>query len=81
MMTPGGYVYLTSENARLLLSGHGTNAHPGNPEYAAEIVAEELLGQEVCNANFGEGAWNLLSDYIQQPEQAQTPFEQGVTMC
>jgi hypothetical protein len=81
MMTPGGYVYLTSEKAQLLLSGQNVKGHPGSPEYAMEITSEELLNQEVCNANFSEGAWHILSDYIRESEQEQAPFEQGVTMC
>lgn len=81
MMTPGGYVYLTLEKAQLLLSGQSIKGHPGSPEYAMEITADELLNQEVCDANFSKGAWHMLSDYIREPEQEQAPFEQGVTMC
>ena len=81
MMTPSGFVYLTSEKAQLLLSGQSVKGHPGDPESAMEIATEELLNQEVCAANFSEGAWHLLSDYVREPEQEQAPFEQGVTMC
>ncbi|WP_051685071.1 hypothetical protein [Clostridium sp. KNHs205] len=82
MMTPGGYVYLTPEKAQLLLVGQSTKGHPGSPEYAVEISAEELLEQEVVNARFSDGAWHLLSDYIHEMdmEQEQTPME-GVTLC
>jgi hypothetical protein len=79
MMTPGGYVYLTPERAKLLLSGQNVKGHPGSPEYAMEIPAEELLDQEVFDPSFRDGAWHFLSDYIRNQEQ--TPFEQGVTMC
>jgi hypothetical protein len=80
VMTPGGYVYLTPEKAQLLLSGQRVKGHPGSPEYAVEISAEELLNQEVFDADFSDGEWHLLSDYIRKHEQKQPPFE-GVTMC
>jgi hypothetical protein len=81
MMTPGGFVYLTPEEAQLLLSGQSIKGHPGDPEYAMETTAEELLNQEIHSASFSKGTWRILSDYIREPEQEQAPFEQGVTMC
>jgi len=81
MMTPGGFVYLTPEKAQLLLSGQSIKGHPGDPEYAMEITAEELLDQEVRSASFSKGTWRMLGDYIRELEQEQPPFEQGVTMC
>ncbi|NNJ32886.1 hypothetical protein [Lacrimispora defluvii] len=81
MMTPGGFVYLTPEEAQLLLSGQSLKGHPDDPEYAMEITAEELLEQEIHSASFSKGTWRVLSDYIREPEQEQSPFEQGVTMC
>lgn len=82
MMTPGGYVYLTLKKAQLLLDGQSVSGHPGNPEYNVELPAEELLNQEVVNANFCDGAWHLLTDYIHEKkmEQEQAPME-GVTLC
>lgn len=81
MMTPGGYVYLTPEKARLLLSGQSIKGNPGCSGYDREIPAEELLNQEVCDANFSKGAWHLLSDYIRELKQEQSPFKQGVSLC
>ncbi|NYB73101.1 hypothetical protein HZF24_02990 [Sedimentibacter hydroxybenzoicus DSM 7310] len=81
MMTPGGYVYLTPETAQLLLAGQSVKGNPGSSEFARDVPVEELLDQEVCDANFSEGAWHILSDYIREPEQEQSPFDQGVTMC
>lgn len=82
MMTPGGYVSLAPETAQQLLSGQNVKGHPGNPEYAVELPAEELLNQEVVNANFQDGSWHLLSDYLHEMdmEQEQAPME-GVTLC
>lgn len=79
MMTPGGYVYLSPEKAKLLLEGQSTAGHPGSAEYAMEITANELLDQEVINSNFSEGTWHILSGYAQEMEQ--TSLEKGVTMC
>ena len=80
LMTPGGYVYLTPEKAQLLLDGQSMHGHPGSPEHAVEISAEELLEQEVVNASFRENTWHLLSAYMQEMEQEQAPQE-GVTLC
>jgi len=79
MMTPGGFVYLTPEKAKLLLAGQSVKGHPGNPEYAVEISAEELLNQEVIQANFSDDAWHMLSDVIR--EQKPPSLEQEVAMC
>lgn len=81
MMTPGGFVYLTPEKAKLLLAGQNVSGHPGDPEYAMEITAEELLNQEVIHANFSDDAWHLLSDDIREIQQELPSMEQGVTMC
>lgn len=81
MMTPGGYVYLIPEKAQLLFFGQGVKGHPGSPEYAMEIPAEELLDQEVLESNFVDGAGHLLSDYKHEMEQEPSPLEEGVRMC
>jgi hypothetical protein len=80
MMTPGGFVYLTPEKAKLLLSGQSVKGHPGDPEYAMEITADELLNQEVSDASFLDGAWHLLSDEIREMAQKPPTLDQGVTM-
>lgn len=44
-MTPSGYVDLTAQDAEKVLAGKmKPTAHPGNPEYAAEMEIRELLG-------------------------------------
>lgn len=80
MMTPGGFVYLTPERAKLLLAGQSVAWHPGSPEYAMEVPAEELLEQEVLEANFSDGDWHLLSNYVQEMEQKPPTLDRGVTM-
>jgi hypothetical protein len=73
IMTPGGYVYLTSEKAQLLLSGEDTKGHLGSKTYTVDIPNEELLTQMVIEANFNDGTWNVLSGYKQENEQEQPP--------
>lgn len=44
-MTPAGYVDLTKQDAEKILAGEmEPKGHPGNPEYAMEMEASELLG-------------------------------------
>ena len=44
-MTPSGYVDLTARDAAKVLAGEmRPKGHPGNPEYAVEMEANELLG-------------------------------------
>ena len=81
MITSYGCVYLTPEAARRVLAGERVNGHPGVPQYAMEIDAEELLNQEMHVANFSKGTWYILSDFVQKAEQEQVPSEQGVTLC
>ena len=69
MMTPGGYVYLTPEKAQALLGGESTTGHPGSPEYAMEIPAEELLSQHIHSANYSKGVWHMLTSYDQEEGQ------------
>jgi len=66
MMTPCGYVYLTPEKAKALLEGNSAMGHPGNPEYAMEVKADELLAQIVQSANYKDGVWSLLTDCSQE---------------
>ena len=83
MMTPGGYVHLTPESSQALLEGKSTSGHPGYPEMAVEIDAEELLPQTVHSINFSDESWHLLTDYSQEqcPEVAEIDCnEQGMTM-
>jgi len=79
MMTPYGFVYLTPEKAKLLLSDQNVKGHPSEIEYAMEITSDELLNQEVIRANFDGDVWHMLSGEIQ--EQVPPSLEQGVTMC
>lgn len=80
MMTPGGFVYLTPERAKLLLAGQRVKGHPGEIEYAMEITVDELLNQEVLNANFSGNEWHMLSNEIQEMTRKPLTLDQGVTM-
>ncbi len=81
MMTPGGFVYLTPEKAKQLLSGQNVKGDPGYKEYAREITSDELLSQEVVRANYAGSGWHIISGEIRRVEQDTTSLEQGVTMC
>ena len=81
MMTPGGFVYLTPERAKLLLAGQSVKGHLGEIEYAMEITADDLLNQEVIRANFNGDKWHMLSDEIREMTQKPPSMDQGVTMC
>lgn len=80
MMTPGGFVYLTPERAKLLLAEQSVKGHPGEIEYAMEITADDLLNQEVFNANFSGNEWHMLSNESQEMTQKPPTLDQGVTM-
>lgn len=75
MMTPGGYVYLTPEKAQHLLAGGTVMGNPGCPGFDMRIIAEELLDQVVCSANFSEGEWHILSNYVPELEQSASGME------
>ena len=71
MMTPGGYVYLTPENAQALLNGQSTKGHPGDPEMAMEIGAEELLSQVVADTfKYRNDAWCFMTDCPQHSQES-----------
>ena len=80
MMTPGGFVFLTPEAARELLSGKSVIGHPGVSESARVVTADELLNQEVIQVSCSNNVWHILSDFP-QIEQDSTSLEQGVKLC
>lgn len=54
-MTPAGYVDLTNSDAEKMLAGEmKPKGHPGNPEYAMEMEARELLGFRCKEADVRE---------------------------
>lgn len=64
MMTPGGFVDLSPEQAKALLSGEGVKAHPGVSGYDMEMDAEELLNERVHSVRLGKGAFYLITDCV-----------------
>lgn len=80
LMTPGGYVFLTPEAAKELLSGKSVTGHPGVSECARSVTADELLNQEVIQASCSNNVWHIVSD-LPQIEQETIPPEQGVKLC
>lgn len=80
MMAPGGFVFLTPEAAKELLSGKSVTGHPGVSECERIVTADELLNQEVISSNYSDNVWHILSDFLQM-EQESSPPEQGVKLC
>lgn len=80
LMTPGGFVFLTPEAAKELLSGKSVTGHPGVSECSRLINADELLNQEVISSNHSNNVWHILSDFPQMEQDSASP-EQGVKLC
>ena len=78
MMTPGGYVDLTPEQAKGLLNGEGVKAHSRNPEYGVEMEAEELLSQKVENVRWENGACYMMTDYQTAQEGQGEEMEEAI---
>lgn len=72
MMTPGGYVFLTSEQANSLLNGKTVKAHLGSSEYAMPVEANELLNQHVYSANWKQGVCYMMTDVQTQEMESQS---------
>lgn len=71
LMTPGGYVDLSSEQVKAVLNGEGVKAHPGVPEYDMEMGAEELLNEKVHSIRYEGGVCYLITDYAAGQEEPQ----------
>ncbi|WP_312645496.1 hypothetical protein [Hydrogenoanaerobacterium sp.] len=80
MVTPGGFVYLTPDRAKLLLAGQNIKGHHGSSEYATEIITDELLNQEVIDAKFSGKEWRICTADNQEMTQKPPSLDQGVTM-
>lgn len=76
MMTPGGYVDLTPEQAKGLLRGECVKAHPGTPEYGVEMEAEEILSQKVENVRWENGTCYMMTDYRTAQEEQGEELEE-----
>lgn len=72
MMSPGGYVSLTPEQAKGLLAGESATGNPGCAGCDMEVTADELLPQYIGGARLERGVWHL-GTYV--PE-----LTQGLTM-
>ena len=72
MMTPGGFIFLTPEQAGGLLAGESVAGNPGCSGCDVKVDADELLPQKIQTMNLEKGVWHLLSYYPQ--------IEQGMTL-
>lgn len=75
MMTPGGYVFLTPEQAKGLLDGNSVMGHPGDPKYAMRIQADELLAEPVESANWSGHVCHMFMGMPLEEGQADTAKE------
>ena len=69
LMTPGGFVKLTPEQAKGLLAGEPVRSHPGIPEASIELDAEELLLEPVEEFRWENGVCHMLTGYPETAEQ------------
>lgn len=69
MMTPGGYVNLTLDQAKGLLSGECVKAHPGDPEHAIELDVEELLLESVESVNWENNICYMMTGYLKDADR------------
>ena len=78
MMTPGGYVLLTADQAEGLLKGESVAGNPGVTGSDRAVTADELLPQVIQDISWRNGVWYLMTRH---PEMGQETSEMGVTMC
>lgn len=71
MMSPGGYVVLTPDQAKGLLSGESVSGDPGCSGCDMGITADELLPQYVGGHRLERGVW-FLGTYVPELEQGMT---------
>ncbi len=71
IFSPCGYIDLSAEKARELLSGSPVSANPGDIEFAMKTEADEILGQVVLSGQLENGVWYVTADWP-EPE-----IEQG----
>ena len=63
LFTPGGYVYLTLEEVKSLLSGNVVNANSGCSGYDREMEADELLPGRVMSVRWEGGVCYMMVAY------------------
>lgn len=79
MMTPGGYVFLTPEQAKDLLAGKSVRAHPSDSAYAMTVDAEELLSEPVESAQWENHVCHVMTGYPVEQRQAEESEVEGMT--
>ena len=68
MMSAYGFVYLTPEAGQVLLNGGEVSAHPGDPEYAINVPADEILCQQISSISSDADNPNLYAMLTVCPE-------------
>lgn len=62
LMTPCGYISLTPKMAHELFIKENVSANPCCSGFDMMISSNEILNQNVCNSNFENGIWYLLTE-------------------
>lgn len=75
MMTPGGCVFLTTEQAKDLLDGKSVRAHSGNPAFAMTVDAEELLSLKILSVRRQNHVCHM---FLADPEEEQKENQKEV---
>lgn len=75
MMTPGGCVFLTLEQAKDLLDGKSVRAHPGDPAFAMTVDAEELLSLKILSVRRQNHVCHM---FLADPEEEQKENQKEV---
>lgn len=76
MMTPGGFVDLTPDQAKGLLAGERVKAHPGEPECSMELDAEELLREPVESVNWEGNICHMMTGYPEDADREENGKEE-----
>lgn len=76
IFSSSGYIDLTPEMVKELLTGAPVYASPGDNEYTAKIDADGILSQVVLGGQLENGVWNVMADWP-EPEMEQGGMQMG----
>lgn len=76
IFSSSGYIDLTPEMVKELLTGSPVYASPGDNEYTAKMDADGILSQVVLGGQLENGVWNVMADWP-EPEMEQGGMQMG----
>lgn len=71
MLTPDGYVQLTPDQAKQLLTGNPVQTHAGAQGTEMQTEADMILCQQVLRGGMKDGVWQVQTDYPQMEQNQQ----------